>query len=288
MNYQIAEVNISIPEEFIFGIFEQALLPFKTEGTNADLKILYQSEITKGEDYQKLEHFEFSEAEAACTFGSDAEGYILDMQPHDGSIPASFRIEKDCHTAYTNYTREHMPALFRFGLWTALNCCSIHRQIVAIHSSTIVYRDQAVMMLGESGTGKSTQTRLWRENIEEAHLLNDDSPFVVAREDATSEVYGSAWSGKKHCYINRHYPIRALIRLSQAPHNKLRRLRPLEAIGALLPSCPPAFSHDKALFDDVCKTVSTILSHTEVYHLECLPNADAAELVRKTLFPTED
>ena len=50
--------------------------------------------------------------------------------------------------------------------------------VVAIHSSVLTYREAAILCLGESGTGKSTHTRLWRENIEGAGLLNDDSPFV--------------------------------------------------------------------------------------------------------------
>ena len=52
------------------------------------------------------------------------------------------------------------------------------KDTLAIHSSCIVYRDKAVLFLGESGTGKSTHTRLWRENIPEAVLLNDDSPMI--------------------------------------------------------------------------------------------------------------
>ena len=285
MNYKIAEIRIAIPDELSSGHFEKALAPFIYEGAEAvQLTVQCREKLSRKEQYAELDHFEFSEADAACTFGHDAEGYILEMMPHDGSPSAVFRMSPDCKTALTDFNHTHLPSLFRFGLWIALNCYAVQHLTVAIHSSTIVYRSQAVMMLGESGTGKSTHTRLWREHIEGCHLLNDDSPYIVANNDGTSEVYGSAWSGKTPCYINRHYPIRAIIRLSQAPYNKIRRLRPIEAIGALLPSCPPAFAHDKFLFDHVCKTVSALLSHTEVYHLECLPNAAAAELVRDTLF----
>ena len=49
---------------------------------------------------------------------------------------------------------------------------------VAIHTSTIVYKGKAMLALGESGTGKSTHTRLICEHHKEAQLLNDDSPIV--------------------------------------------------------------------------------------------------------------
>ena len=79
-------------------------------------------------------------------------------------------------------------------------------------------------------------------------------------------------------------PIAAIVRLSQAPHNRIRRLRPIEAIGALLPSAPPAFSHDERLQDDVCALLSRVIESVPVYHLECLPDADAARLSCQTIF----
>jgi hypothetical protein len=74
------------------------------------------------------------------------------------------------------------------------------------------------------------------------------------------------------------------MRLSQAPHNKIRRLPVLAAIGAVLPSCPPAFAYDSTLQDAICNAVSDIISCTPVYHLECLPDAAAAELSYSTIF----
>ena len=97
-------------------------------------------------------------------------------------------------------------------------------------------------------------------------------------------IYGSPWSGKTHCYVNKCVPVRALMRLSQAPHNKIYQLPALSAIGAILPSCPPAFAYDNALQDHICNTVSEIISCTPVYHLECLPDAAAAELSYSTIF----
>ena len=139
------------------------------------------------------------------------------------------------------------------------------------------------MFLGESGTGKSTHTRLWRENIAGATLLNDDSPFVGV-SDGRIVAYGSPWSGKTPCYKNESYPIRAIVRLSQAPNNQMRRLRSLQAIGALLPSLPPAFAFDEGLEDGVMNVLSAVVSKVPVYHLECLPNSEAAQLSHDTIF----
>ena len=76
-----------------------------------------------------------------------------------------------------------------YGLMT------VRKDTVALHGSCIVYKGKAVLFLGESGTGKSTHTRLWRENIAGSKLLNDDSP-IVRYEEGGVWVYGSPWSGK--------------------------------------------------------------------------------------------
>ncbi len=175
------------------------------------------------------------------------------------------------------------PSLVRFGIWIMFGITIAPLGAIAIHSSVIVKDDSAVLCLGESGTGKSTHTRLWRENIEGARLLNDDSP-IIRVIDGRSIVYGSPWSGKTACFVNKCVPVRALLRLSQAPHNKIYRLPALMAIGAVLPSCPPAFAYDSRLQDAICSTVSDILTTTPVYHLECLPDAAAAELSYTTIF----
>ena len=175
------------------------------------------------------------------------------------------------------------PSLVRFGIWIMLGLIMAPLGAIAIHSSVIVKEHEAVLCLGESGTGKSTHTRLWNQHIEGARLLNDDSP-IVRIIDGKCIIYGSPWSGKTNCYVNKCVPTRAFMRLSQAPHNKIHRLPALMAIGAILPSCPPAFAYDSKLQDAICNTVSDIISSTPVYHLECLPDAAAAELAYTTIY----
>lgn len=75
------------------------------------------------------------------------------------------------------------PLLLRYVLWTAYGMATLHRGVVPVHSSAVVCEGKAVLCLGESGTGKSTHTRLWCENIDGAFLLNDDSPIVRVEGD---------------------------------------------------------------------------------------------------------
>ena len=227
--------------------------------------------------------FEFEQDYATGELARYAEGYRFTMT-RDGKT--FLLIKKDgSNIVESNLgsVAQADPSLVRFGIWIMFGIVIAPLGAIAIHSSVIVKNHEAVLCLGESGTGKSTHTRLWRENIEEARLLNDDSP-IVRIIDGKCIVYGSPWSGKTPCYVNKHVPARAFMRLSQAPHNKIYRLPALSAIGAILPSCPPAFAYDNTLQDHICNTVSDIISCTPVYHLECLPDAAAAELSYSTIF----
>ena len=323
MEYIIAGIRIAVPQEFTAGSFGTALAPFAAadEGP-ADLSVETRGEIRQADGYRELDEFDFADADADCRFGRDSEGYLLTMTPRDGCAAARFRKAFGAPLVTTDVTLRHNPALFRFGLWSMFNIAAVARQAVAIHSSVISLNGGAVLFLGESGTGKSTHTRLWREHIPGAELLNDDSPIVRIVQTADADpicgavqnpanapaaaaetpdasaattgapkpqamVFGAPWSGKTPCYRNVCQPIRAIVRLSQAPHNRIRRLRAIEAIGALLPSCPPSFAHDETLEDAVCATVSAVVAQVPVYHLECLPDAAAAELACRTIFGGE-
>lgn len=239
--------------------------------------------IPRAAGWHELHRFDFTDADADCRFGCDQAGFLLEMSPRSKTATARFRVSGVENRAWCNLSPAHHPALFRFGLWTLFNLVALHRDAVAIHASAIHYRGRGVLFLGESGTGKSTHSRLWCENIPGSTLLNDDSPILGVSEGSV-RVWGSPWSGKVPCYRNESYPVAAIVRLVQAPENRIRRLAPVEAFGALFPSAPPAFLRDAGLRDAVCTLLGKIIEQVPVYRLACRPDAEAARLACETLF----
>ncbi len=288
-DYIVANMRLRVMG-LAFDDFEDRLSGFKPFAVECDSQsecdVIIESGChisLDGEACESLTRFDFAEGDAECEFLRSEKNYILTItkpqQQHIFLCPLNDtgRVQTNAGLGSVNYS------FLRFGLWFMLNISSVRRVISAVHSSVIVCNNQAVMFLGESGTGKSTHTRLWRENIEGATLLNDDSPFV-GLSDGKVVAYGSPWSGKTPCYKNESYPIRAIVRLSQAPHNSMRRLRGVQAIGALLPSLPPAFAFDSVLEDALMGVLSAVVGSVAVYHLECLPDVDAAKLSYNTIF----
>ena len=88
----------------------------------------------------------------------------------------------------------------KFMLWKAYALVAINKGVVPIHASAVIKQDSVVLCLGESGTGKSTHTRMWMKNISETRMLNDDSP-ILKMDGGKLRVYGSPWSGKMDFYL---------------------------------------------------------------------------------------
>ncbi len=156
-------------------------------------------------------------------------------------------------------------------------------QTALFHSSVVSCDGYAYMFLGKSGTGKSTHSGLWLKHISGTELVNDDNP-VVRRMPDGFYVFGSPWSGKTPCYRNVSYPIGGIVQLSQAPYNKIRRLRPLEAYAALVPSISGK-RWDKQVAEGLHQTENLLAGEVAVWHLDCLPDEAAAQLCSKTTKP---
>ena len=147
-------------------------------------------------------------------------------------------------------------------------------QTALFHSSVVSCAGYGYMFLGKSGTGKSTHSSLWLKHIDGTELINDDNP-VVRRIPDGFYVFGSPWSGKTPCYRNVSYPLGAVVQLSQAPYNKIQRLRPLAAYAALVPSISGK-RWDKQVAEGLHQTEDMMASEVAVWHLECLPDEAAA------------
>ena len=212
-------------------------------------------------------------------FGCYAGGYLFVMAPPAGE---TLELWLDESKRVAHFKGNYNLRLLRFACWIAYGVVTAPFGTVAIHTSTIACKGKAILFLGESGTGKSTHTRLWQEHIEGAVLLNDDSP-IIRIIDGKPWVYGSPWSGKTPCYKNESYPLAACVRLSQAPYNQIKKLSVSQGYGALHPSCPPDFAYSDELYDYISGVLSTLLSTVPVYHLACLPNAAAAYLSHDTI-----
>jgi hypothetical protein len=167
-----------------------------------------------------------------------------------------------------------MYALATAGLGTAL-----------FHAACVSYKGLGYLFLGKSGTGKSTHARLWLKYIEGTELFNDDNPVVRLFEKDGRKfavAYGSPWSGKTPCYKNIEFELGGFVLLSQAPFNKITPLKGVSAYAAILPGIS-GMRWDKKIADGLHQTQNGLASNVPIWHLECLPDEEAAKLCCQTI-----
>ena len=161
--------------------------------------------------------------------------------------------------------------------------CAVRCQTAALldrPNGLIDQQELGYLFLGHSGTGKSTHARQWLAAFDDAWLLNDDNPILRVMEDGEVRVYGSPWSGKTPCYKNAYARVRGIIKLSQAPHNKMRILSLPEAYAYMLSSAS-GLKMDRQMADCMYESIKHVITHVKCYHLDCLPNVEAAEVAQR-------
>lgn len=176
----------------------------------------------------------------------------------------------------------HTKAAIDNALMILFAMASACFKTVLFHAAAVSLDGKGYMFLGKSGTGKSTHARLWLNNIPGTELMNDDNPAVRIMSDGTTVVYGTPWSGKTPCYRNVSAPVGGIALLSQAPYNKIVRLKGIGAYAAVVPSISGK-RWDSRIADGLHETENTLTGNIPIWHLDCLPDADAAYLCKDTI-----
>ncbi|MBO7077501.1 MAG: hypothetical protein J6W01_04575 [Bacteroidales bacterium] len=284
--FQVAGLSFSLdlPDDFPAADLLHNYDPFlchseRSEESIFSLKISDKAPGAPGEALMRG-----ATGEPVVGFFRSGEGYQAAFAPTPGArvcgvleMSGDFRVGQ----LYT----EGSPADRTFAVNNALMLlyafASAPYAALELHASVVTRGGRGFLFLGKSGTGKSTHTRLWLKHISGTELLNDDNP-VLRIVDGVARVYGSPWSGKTPCYKAQDAPIGAIVRLSQAPQNRIERLSTVQAYASVMASCS-GFRPIRTLADAQHETLSQIAQLVPCYHLDCLPDADAARLCQETV-----
>ena len=276
--YQVAGLCFAFeaPDGFFDGSGLDNYRPFECNTPTGDLLFSLQAERT-----EKVPSVEGKLIYDACendfprlTFYESAQAFRVDMAPlpelpYCASLTAdkSFRSAKLSIWGSSKFSIDNaMMLLYAFA--------SAPYAALEMHASVSVKDSKAYLFLGKSGTGKSTHSRLWRENIPGVSLLNDDNP-IVRIIDGQVLCFGSPWSGKTPCYKAENYPIGAIVRIERSSVNTLKPQSPVRAYASIFSSVS-AFRYIKGLSDNIHATVSRVVESVPCCVMECRPDAEAA------------
>ena len=150
----------------------------------------------------------------------------------------------------------------------------VHLGILLFHGSVIAVDGTGYLFTAKSGTGKSTHTRLWREQFgQRAVMVNDDKPLLKITEQGVF-IYGTPWDGKHRLSCNTCVPLKAICVLTRSEENHIHKIDSKEAYQMLLQQAYRPI--DQMAMLQTLKLIDLLMMKTEFYRLGCNMNPEAA------------
>ena len=273
-HYTVAGHGFTVEaEESLFAEMLQ-YQPFIDELGSNTLFTVHIQESTAPIIYKELHRQEDEGQTLIC--GETTEGNTVLEYLLGEKVTGWLVCSQDFKEGYAYYIGKQRLFMVNNALMMMYTFITSDKLTTLFHSSVVSYQGKAYMFLGKSGTGKSTHSQLWLKYLEGTELVNDDNPVVRVIE-GKAYVYGSPWSGKTPCYRNVSYPIGGIVKLKQAPHNEIRRMKAIEAYVALAMSIS-GMRWKKWMGDGLHETENRLTAAVPVWHLSCLPDQGAAEI----------
>lgn len=210
------------------------------------------------------------------------EGYIVTIENEVDQSQWKMYSSKDFRksTVYGIKNELNISTVLSWFFMVVFGQAALHYRTLLLHASVVQVDNEAVAFLGKSGTGKSTHSRLWCRYIDNATLLNDDNPAIKIREDGSTWIYGTPWSGKTPCYKQKKARLKGLVRLEQADSNYWNYSKPKLSLLWLLPSFS-ALRWNNVLFEHMLNGLELIIKDVSVGKLSCKPDECAVRISYK-------
>ena len=151
-----------------------------------------------------------------------------------------------------------------------------------IQASVVMYKGLGYLFLGPDGTGRSSHSRLWLENLPGAELLNDDYPILRVMPDGSARVYGTPWSGRTPCFKPVSVPVGAVVRLSLDQRNSISRLSRAKAFDTLMVAAAP-YRPFPPQVAGLHRTLQQLAETVPCYSFRGLPSVSAVHFCRQAV-----
>lgn len=157
------------------------------------------------------------------------------------------------------------------------------------HGVCFLWKDKSWILTAPSGTGKTTQMRLWnRQFRKELTVINGDKPVIQCRADRTIWACSSPWEGKEKIGTpGLCAPLGGIVILEQGLENTISRVSIQEAVYPLFRefvSYPETTDQIKMQGEILEKMLETV----PVWKLVNKGDPESAELTYRTLLEYQE
>lgn len=197
-----------------------------------------------------------------------SKAYEADFQDGEAEIKINLSSE------FLDRKMKEIPYLTREDheyMWTGEAFCNEVLRLggLVLHSSCVEKDGKAYLFSAKSGTGKSTHTHLWLNELSGTRIINDDKPLLI-RRGGKLLACGTPFSGKTDENINVCVPVRAIVFLHRSEQNSLKRLKPAAAVTLFIEqTVNPSI---KEYADEMLSRTDEILTTVPIFSLGCNKN----------------
>lgn len=206
---------------------------------------------------------------------------ISDSDKADISIKIS---EDDIQNEYIKMKEEYKREGIDSPEWneSALETTAIYRKIaqflpsfgaIVFHGSAVAYDGKAYIFTARSGTGKTTHSSLWLDNIKGSYIVDGDKP-IIRMIDGKPYVCGTPWNGKEKYGTNDIIPLEAICMISRGKENIISEVSFKESITTIIEQTYR--SDNMRVLSDTLRIINSVGKAIRFYKLSCNMEPEAA------------
>lgn len=151
---------------------------------------------------------------------------------------------------------------------------------LVLHCSYLMYQGKAILFSAPSGTGKTTQAKLW-EKLYPAEVINGDKA-ILQKRNGVWHACGYVFHGSADECRNESHPIEAIVVVRQSPEDRIEPMGPMQRLQALY-SETTVNVWNRVAVDRTLDLIGDLAASVEVVRQHCTMRDEACRTLHRYL-----
>lgn len=156
----------------------------------------------------------------------------------------------------------------------------LSRNVLFLHASQVLHENRGILFTAPSGTGKTTQAKLWRQHRNAQIICNDRT--LLRQSGQHWLTYGYPYDGSEPVGSDQIHDLACIVLLQQGRENEIVRLKPAKAISRLMRQTI-IDGWDPVSCAKAIELIAAVIEKVPVYALRCTISEEAVAILEEAL-----